>query len=513
MKQIFLKHFFPYLMLLSLLVNFSCTDIWKEHYDVESFDLADNSISEIVQDDSQLSIFYNMLLITGYDKILNSSQAFTVWAPTNNALAEIDTTDKALVLNIVENHIARSRYTTSGIETESVSMINGKNIFFNRKESGFGFGNNTILNPNLTASNGLVHIIDGYAPYLNNLWEYISKTDKLDSLEAYLYGEVQNIFDPENNKEIGVDSNGTAIYDSSNFIITNPVLDKIGNIETEDSVYTALFPDNDAWTEAYGRIEGYFNFPQNGGGTIRQRSMTQYTLVKDMLFRDWLAQPATLDSLVSTTGSVFQNPGAIFLSSEGEYLSNGIAHVTSQMPFADTASWFKEIKVEAEETDGRTYSNSSIFSRSGFGSGMNVSNNRYILVDPLSASPSVKFSIPNTLSAKYNIYCVFVPAKIVNPSDYTPTKATFKLTYIKRSSGSVFTDTFTPANNITSSTGLTKMLVTQFDFDFANIIDEDYEQVSVELEVINDVSSVEESSGEFSRTMRIDCIILEPVTE
>jgi hypothetical protein len=55
------------------------------------------------------------------------------------------------------------------------------------------------------------------------------------------------------------------------------------------------------------------------------------------------------------------------------------------------------------------------------------------------------------------------------------------------------------------------MFVDQFDFEFANIIDADFNRVAVKLEVINNVTTQEEQSGNFSRTMRIDCIILEPV--
>jgi len=134
-------------------------------------------------------------------------------------------------------------------------------------------------------------------------------------------------------------------------------------------------------------------------------------------------------------------------------------------------------------------------------------------LDPTSTEPSVEFSIPNTLSAKYNIYCVFVPAKIVDSNNVTPTKAKFQLTYIRRASGSTFIKRITPANNVTNTEGLTKMFVDQFDFEFANIVDAEYERIAVKLEVSTNVTAQEEQSGNFSRTMRIDCIILEPVLE
>ena len=514
MKHILLKRFMPVVVLISALLTTACTDEWGDHYDEESFNLPDKTLKAYIQEEPSLTIFSRMLAIAGFDSIINTSQSYTVWAPTNDALAGVDTTDAEFVRQIVTNHIARSKVTTSGIENQPVRMLNGKYNNFAKEAAGYSFGNKNVVENkfNLPTINGLVHIIDGYAPYLNNLWEFIGQTENLDSLRSYLYGQTQKVFDPINSIEIGTDTTNQVIYDSV-FVFSNPVLEKLGELDTEDSVYTAIMPDNTAWNEAYGRIESFFNFPTDGGGVQRQRELSQWTLVQDMLFRGRIAQPEAFDSLVSTSGHVFYNPGYLFSNSNLDTLSNGLSYVTSQMPYADTTSWFKKIRVEAEHTEGRDNSNSNIFLRNSFGSGLEVSNNRYILVDPTSTGSSVEFSIPNVLSAKYNIYCVFVPASIVDPTDLTPTKVKFRLTYIARSSGSVRGRNITPVNNITDPNGLTKMLVDQYDFEYANVIDEEYDRVAVKLEVINDVTTAEEQAGDFSRTMRIDCIILEPVSE
>jgi hypothetical protein len=108
---------------------------------------------------------------------------------------------------------------------------------------------------------------------------------------------------------------------------------------------------------------------------------------------------------------------------------------------------------------------------------------------------------------------VFVPYSIVNPNIQIPTKANFTLTYIKRKAGGTFSIPVTVQNNTTSPNKITKMFVTQFDFEFANVIDEEYPKVKVKLEVTNAVTSLEEMEGRFTREMRIDCIILEPVLE
>lgn len=512
MRYKLLKGLVPLSALIGVLLVVSCTKEWDDHYDVSSFDLPDKTITELIKEQADLSTFANMLEISAYDDVLNASQSYTVWAPTNDALSDLDISNTELVTKTVKNHITRGRKTTSGINNSYIKMLNHKYLNFSKSGSSYTFGEIDITKPNQPAKNGLIHVIDGYAPYVYNLWEYLGVTDGLDSIREYLYGQSKTVFDPANSTEIGANEDGQVIYDSV-FVISNPVLERLGAIDVEDSIYTAIIPDNTAWDESYSRIENYYNLATDAGGEERQNKLTRFTLVQDMLYRDRISEPEKLDSLTSTYGNKFYNPGEIFKGLDYESLSNGLAYVTDQMPYPDTTSWFKEIKVEAENSTGRTNTSSNIFLRSSYGTEFTASNNYYILVDPTATGSAVEFSIPNTLSAKYNIYCVFVPAKIVDNNNLTPTKAKFQLTYIRRSSGSTFIKRFTPENNVTDPERLTKMFINQFDFEFANIIDTDFDRVAVKLEVINDVTAQEEQSGDFSRTMRIDCIILEPVLE
>ncbi len=511
MRYKHLKGFVPISALIALLLISGCKNEWNDHYDENSFNLPDKTVTEYLKGKPELSTFNSMLEMTSYDSVLNASQSYTVWAPKNEALSGLDLSDTELVRKTVRNHITRSRITTSGISNSYIRMLNNKYVSFAKENGGYTFGENFVSEINQPAKNGLVHVLDGYAPYVNNLWEFLEETNGVDSLREYIYSQSQKVFDAENSIEIGVNEDGQVIYDSV-FVIWNPVLDELGAIDKEDSIYTAIMPDNNAWNKAYSEIEGYYNFPNDAGSTIRQRDYTRFTIIQDMLYRGRISEPENLDSVKSTYGNVFYNPEELFKGLDYVSLSNGLAYVAEEMPFTDT-TFFKEIRVEAENSIGRTNTGSNIFIRSSFGTDFTASNNYYILVDPTSNEPAVEFSIPNTLSAKYNIYCVFVPAKIVDPNNLTPTKAKFQLTYIRRSSGSTFIKRFTPENNITDPNDLTKMFVAEFDFEYANVIDPDYDRVAVKLEVASDVSTEEEQSGELSRTMRIDCIILEPVVE
>jgi hypothetical protein len=83
------------------------------------------------------------------------------------------------------------------------------------------------------------------------------------------------------------------------------VLEKIGTITAEDSLFTVLLPDNTAWNEAYARTKKYFNFSDIDGADQRKNQMAQYTIVKDMVFRSKINDASLYDSLFHQQGTCF----------------------------------------------------------------------------------------------------------------------------------------------------------------------------------------------------------------
>lgn len=490
----------------------SCTKDWEEHYNEDNFDLPEYSLFDYIQSQSSLSTFASMLHSTGYDSILNASQTFTVWAPTNDALANVDLNNAGEVLDIVQNQIARNRYSVSTVVSKSIRMLSGKYIEFSNAGGEHMFGNYAILDADQPTKNGLVHTIDNYIPYIQNIWEFIESGVGIDSLTNYINEQTVSKFRPDLSTEIDVNEDGNYVYDSV-FVITNLIMERIGALAVEDTSYTVLLPDNNAWSTTYTKLEQLYNVPEIFGGEPRKRELVKWGIVKDMAYHGLIDDPYSYDSILSTTGTVFYNPGPLFDNANKIQLSNGLAYVTSDLAFPDTTSWVKEIRVEAENTRGRETANANIFTRSNHG--MGISSDRYILIEPTGTSnialPSVTFQIPNTLSTSYNIYCVFVPSSFSNPNDLLPMKAKFVLTYLRQSSGRTSRKTFSPDVDETDPFNLTKLFVGQFDFEFANIVDQDYSDVAVTLEVTSNVKI--EEADTYNRSMRIDCIILEPVVQ
>jgi hypothetical protein len=512
MKRFQYIGFRHFILIAASFLYFSCNEKWEEHYNEDNFDLPDYTLAQYIEEQSDLSIFNEMLKITGYDSLIGSSQTFTVWAPKNDALSGIDLSDTKTVLQVVQSHIARNKYSTINLEGKPIKMLSNKYLKLEQSSEGPVLAEVPIVLPNQPAKNGLLHFLDGYIPYQKNIWEYIGNAEGTDSLRDYLYGQTKKVFVAALSNEIGINDNGDPVYDSV-FVNRNEVLSVIGDLDTEDSIYTMLLLKDNAWIDATSRIESYFNIPDIYGGAIRKKELTQLFAVKDLVFRSELENPSSLDSLKSTTRTTFYNPASIFDNTQQTSLSNGLAYETDVFPYADTTAWFKEIRIEAEMTTNRNNSNSNIYSRIYGGDDYDISNKRYVLVDPTGTSdialPSVEFTIPNTLSATYNIYCVFVPNSITDPNNNKPMNAKFVMNYIRTTGGRTSRNNFRPEVTVTDSTKITKLFIGQFDFEFANVVSLDYPDVPVTLEVTSDVKMDE--TEEFSREMRIDCIILEPV--
>ncbi len=522
-----IKHFFTIIALLGTFT--SCNEQWDEHYNEVKGEKSEQNLLEYIKAQPDLTVFSKMLEVSGYDSILSKSQTYTVWAPLNNSLQTIDISDTILVTEIVKNHISRFSSTTSGVSSKTIYMLAKKFVSFKRTSEGFTIGGKSLIinKSNIAVSNGILHIIDGYIPYLSNIWEFIGKAEGFDSIRNYLYSQSVYEFDVNASVEIGTNDHGLSIYDS---VITfkNEVLNKIGLLYVEDSTYTAILPSNAAWNKAYNQIKsGYKTY--GAGGLQKQRLYTQWALVKNLVFRNELNDPSNLESMTSTTGSIFQNPGYLFEQTTKNQLSNGLVYTTDSIRFKAAESWQQPVKLEAENSDyGRSFLYANLYVRSSLGSVFNseVSDTKYLVVEPSTVSNTtqntVTFPIPNSLSGEYNVYCVFVPSNIVSETNKKPYKVSYSLSYLSTVGEQVVDAAIDSKNVVTqpnkvggvfTSKGaeITKMFVTKFTFPYCNIINDKSESsnITMKLKVKNEVKITE--TALYSRTFRIDYIILEPV--
>jgi uncharacterized surface protein with fasciclin (FAS1) repeats len=484
------KRLFILLSALALVGSSCVNDVWQEHYDNTGSNLSTKSLNDFIESRSDLTEFKRMIDITGMDSVLNSDQTYTVWAPSNSALSllTINWSDTSALSEIVRNHIARFNYPTAGFNTVSskkIYMLSGKFVNFEKGNTGFTFGSFSMDTTNILAKNGILHILNGNVPYASNVWESLGRIPGLDSVYAYL-----------------------------NPLGSTP----FGDINNEDSIYTAILPNNHAWIRAYNTIKPYFTClpaATRDSSQAKQRRLVKNAIMQDAFFRANISDPTlyTADSLTNTSNHTFQNAERLFAGATSYKASNGYIWLSDSLRNTATESWHKEIRIEAENTSyGRIGNNANVYWRSSENTGFNISGKRYIVVYPLTTSTLqevfVNFPIPNTLSAKYRIYCVFAPASIEGNSPL-PCLVNFYMDYVN-SAGTKLTNQLVASSIKTSGSQVSKVFVKEMTFPFCNIVTpENNSDITVKLKVRTMAKTSE--STLYTRTMLIDCIILEPV--
>ena len=526
-----------YLLLVLLFAGslfYACTDTQDEHYN-RSGSLPDENLRELISADAGLSVFSKLIEIADYNDILSSSQTFTVWAPDNNALSgiNINTITKEEARLIVESHIARYNHSTAANPLLAIRMRNNKVNSFS--ENGSLFGGIAIQKHDILAKNGVLHTLQSQIPYFPNIYEYILTSPHTSKMAEFIRQFEEYIIDPQS-----IESDGS-IRDTV-YIRYNPLFDRyilnwdrtalrsgLGQINVEDSVYTALIPDNAAWDAAYDRISPYFKAARNNDSI--QRLQTSLAIVEDLIFRGTIDNPAERDSLVSTSSSVMRQPATLFDGTQKIQASNGLIFLDgNNVDYNPVETWMKPIFVQADEQEGRRiFSNTTIVPRILEGNpDVQASNSRFLEVyqtsldDNMENQPRVIFDIPQVLSGRYDIYVEFLPGELAQQGDKRASKFRATLNY-RNANGNTVTSI---ANNIeTSETEKVKLLLFKnFSFPVANYYDRlwsidfinglytiEDRIVATKLEFAVRVTAAEYNSKRFGRSFCIDRIIFEPV--
>jgi hypothetical protein len=464
-----------------------------------------------------------MLVQTGYDSILNQSKAYTVWAPTNATLVGNPILlDTSSWLKMVTNHIASYAHPISQADSMTITMLNGKRLVFNLQDTTATMDNIPVLEKDRATNNGLVQVLSDMLPYRNNQWDNILKYPGLDSLRAFVNSMDVKELDIEKSYENNV-------FIDSVFKTTNLLKSALGHFDLEDSIYTSILPDNAAWTEAYNRISPYFKTKQTDGGGLTQRYNTQWTIVHDLFFWGRITTPYKDSVIVSTNWNKLTNPDSLFMDSQKLVLSNGYSYITSKLNHKPADSWCKEIRIEAENASyGRKSENFEITTNSSLGTKFNLSRNSYIYCKPTSTSAlsplTLTFTIPNTLSTKYNIYVVFVPTVITDTTDKRPYKVNFYLSTNANAPAPTYPTTpINPTPLLTDPLNVTKLLVVKnYTFPTTNIVSGSMYRraqlpmgattaITFGLKMRNMGGVTATEVKNYNRALRVDCLILEPV--
>ncbi|GHV10214.1 hypothetical protein FACS1894162_3180 [Bacteroidia bacterium] len=411
----------------------ACNDSFDAHYSEDAGVTPEATLWNLIEQDANLTTFKALAEATGYDALLKSSQAFTVFAPTNEALLGLDltTASQSHLNDIIRTHIARFKYIAGAELSPTVYTLNAKRIPFEYDGAKYTMKGSELEKINLLASNGILHTLKTPVPFVKNVWEYLTEQE-LDSIHKFFEAFHTRLFMPGSSKIIDY-VGGYAVYDSA-FVESNTMwqlysnysgnavgyLNGVGYINNEDSLYTMILPTNTAWNAAYAQRFPYFETSAADADSL-QHLNTQYSIIQDLVFRGKIDSSSLPDSLISTQSNVFSDPATLFSGTTPPYIaSNGLVYTTDDLKHTHWESWQHPLTVEAER--------GVITLKEGTG---DVTPN--VLYAYLPAKPdipseacllitnglagtkgmptSIFFDVPNTLKATYNVYAVFAPMR------------------------------------------------------------------------------------------------------
>ena len=424
-----MKKFGKYKILLGLVAVctfFACSDEWDSHYDADSAQPKENLL-QLINAESDLSTFASMLKETGLDSLLSAEQSYTVWAPVDEALAGVEFPDNESKARFVKNHLARYTSPSSVQSMQKIYMFNGKPMSY---DADGNFNGIQLREKDIRANNGILHKLSGELPYKYNILEYIGTFPEYSRAHEFISEFVENVYSADL----------STTYDSV-FVAYNRLLaDKefgIGMLGSEDSVYTMIVPDNDAWEACYNRISPYFKAysKETSVADSVQDVQTSLAILSGLTFRGRINDPSELDSVVTVTGNVIYDVNTYFSGYEPLEASNGMIYLANGALNADdTCVWNHTIIVEAENMDYRINlpgTNSYIRTTDINSLVAGVSRNSYLEVSSGNVDGGIVFDIPNTLSGKYDVYVDFVSPLVDGPALADEvTKVVFQLKYL-----------------------------------------------------------------------------------
>lgn len=553
---------------LAALTIAACSDKWDEHYDAPLAGGSNMSLWEAISADPQLSNFARVVEACGYDASLKSSQVFTVFAPTNDnfpsseadrLIAEynqqaadnsIKEEDNSVIKEFVRNHIALYNHSVATSSSDSILMMNGKILVL----SSDNMAGQKFVSSNTLHNNGVLFTLDGKIEYQPNVFEYLRKDADLDSLANFLYEHNHYEFDASQSVP-GDIVDGKTVYLDSVTVLENSLFSYLGKINSEDSTYWMVAPTNDVWNELVAEYEPYFVYDASVADrdSMMHTNPRLMTVIGSVFSRTFNPDAQIRDSVVSTQYVPYKyrsailgfydvpycmyerpfEPGGVFYGTENHECSNGQVMKASEWNFdkyrtfcqinlieGESRTALKEIGYVMNKDSSITYTTTSnIIEVDPSNPFYNkISGNSYLELAPTASSnPSATFNVYDVLSnLGYDIDIVMAPAlagdTLASESSRIPCKMRATIYYYDGATGrdrQLGQFNFeTPADQCDEVA--TIHIAEDFKFDYCSF---GVTTPLVTILIESRASNAEVRNGQYTRTMRIDNIVLRPHQE
>ena len=247
-----MKNSIVLILALAALTLVGC-DAWE---DVNQYESGDRSkhLSELVAADPDLSTFAQVLEITGYTDKLNTDMAYTVFAPSNDALVNLDVTDTAALTSWIQNHLSLKLVYANReglFAFNNLQMVSNKHIsLVDNLVSGV-----QVSRWNIASKNGVLHVIDGAIEERMSIWEYL-QTQAGNPMVAFITSFNQQVMDMDRSVQKGVNNDGRPEYDTV-WTYQNPFLMAVP-LDDESVTSTFLLLDESALEALNVKYTKYF---------------------------------------------------------------------------------------------------------------------------------------------------------------------------------------------------------------------------------------------------------------
>ncbi len=533
----------------------SCSDDWDDHYKSASFAKGEGSLWEALSANPELSNFQAVIAATGYQAQLESSQIYTVFAPTNNRFTETQRdsvialyqAQKQLVkdkyndaiVEFVKNHIMLYNYSVTTGTNDSIEMLNGKHVPVTATK----FAGHSFVGQQTHTNNGTLYVLDDMVAYEPNVYEYLSRDADFDSVSHYI--EEFSIDRFVASKSVpGEIVDGVQKYLDSVTVFENEVLDKWLNAElnNEDSLYWMVPPTNEIWAAQVPVLETYYQYDElvNGRDSMMY-NFPRMSLLWGTTFSEVINAEYTIaDSILSTNGVPYKmrryywgsydlsyyeyyrpyDEGGVFYGTSEISCSNGRILKPSVWNFDPYQTYIRKSVSECESLSSldsvrtattQTLSRVVVSADNPFYK--NISQHAYAVISPKgSSNAEAIFQMYNILSnVPYDIDVIVVPASAGDTMALNlPTQFRAELHYHNAAGNDIATRTMVRPTTIWTTTGTQVDTIRVGEKVVIPTCSYSLSEAQVKLKLTVTPTAAEENNGKFTRTLRVDKIVFTP---
>lgn len=339
------------LMFVVSLFVFGCTNPWDEHVKLNS-DVSQESIYDYLASQSEFSTFVDLLNSSGTDVMLSSSTIYTVWAPTNEAMAAVDQSlldsDEKKAF-FVKNHIAFGSYSSKDDNSAvSLPMRSGKILSYVAAEAQID-GVSIDAEKEIEVRNGTVQVISTALSPRYSVWEIVEMVAPDCKFISFLNSQTKTVFDEENSSQVGINAAGKPVYDTV-WIEENKFLNSYVDLTNEEYFFTLLVPSDEVFDAEFSKFQRYYRVDNKLDNTDPSSNDSVYIML--MIARDLaLNGNYSADEAAGTAVSYYDVtvPFEKTAITNSYKASNGYVHYVNSCSVA-LSNKVKPIFMEAEES-------------------------------------------------------------------------------------------------------------------------------------------------------------------